>query len=260
MGSQGFLITILWLAGCGTLDTAGAPVSVDIQVATGHDDEGSPSEFVVDTGWHVHLEKAEVVLGPIYLRAPRQKPMSLWRALLPVAHAHPDHAQTLTEGQVLGEFLQPKLFDALSRTPVVLGAVTMQAGRLDRLSVVLAGPGKSAAAQGHTAYVRGWAEREGDRVEFDCGLRIEGDSDEAPENLEARRRVDQILIEHTPVVRDGDALVLEVHPHRWFERVDFAALVGRDDPCPTPQSEFGLQWYLGIRRPEAFGAKLVTRE
>jgi len=252
-----FALTVL---SCGASDTSGLPVSVDMRVEPIVQGDHSLTDFVLDSGWSVHLDEARVVLGPVYLRAPRRTAMSFWRALLPRVHAHSGHAQTLTEGQVLGEFLRPVAIDALSEEPIRLGSVAVEAGRLERLSVVLSPAGSRGDAHGQTAFIRGWADRDAERVEFECGLAIEQDTDETPENLEARRRIDQITLHHAPQVREGDTLVLEIHPWRWLERVDFDALVGLNDPCPSAQSAFVLQWYLGIRRPEAFGATLISKE
>lgn len=219
---------------------------------------GSLTDYTRADGWNVHLDQASVQLGSVYLRAPKRRPIaSWWRALVSQAHAHSGHAQTLTEGQVIGEHLEPIEVDALSPALVKGGAFLSEDTQLDRLSVAL---GRGLGSDTPIATVRGYAERERARVDFACALRIDQDPDESPENLEERRRVDQIRLASTPRVSEGAELRILVHSWRWLERVDFDALIGDEDPCSSPRSTFISQWYLGIRRPEAFSAELSPEE
>jgi hypothetical protein len=205
------------------------------------------------------LSAAKVVLGPLYVRAPRRAPRSmLQRLLLPIAAAHPGHAQTLTEGQVVGEFLEQVVVDALGQDTGAEVNVVAQLGRIERLSVVIDAPRNEQVrrqlGQNH-AIVEGVASKGGAEIPFTCGLKIEGDADEAPENLEARRRVDQVMLGDVQTLRQDSRLALLVHVERWLELVDFDSFEPGVNPCGG-DGRFEQQWYLGLRRPEAFSVEL----
>jgi hypothetical protein len=216
--------------------TPGERVQVGLKVAA------TPSAFTRADGWSVQLDEARVMLGPLYLRAPKRAHDGFASSWLPRAHAH---AQTLLDADVVGEYLAQLDFDALAG-PRDAGWFESEARASDALSVVIATPrsaDEQAHTRGHQAYVRGTA-RQGPRtVAFACGLTIGAD---ARVNLEARRRVDRVPL--AGVLAEGATMTLTVELARWLELVDFDA-----EPCGK---EFQAQWYLGLRRPEAFRAEV----
>lgn len=233
-------------------------VELDLALESSPPEVGSLSDYTRSDGWHLQLDEATLQLGSVYLRAPKRRAVTAWwNPILSVAHAHPGHAQTLTEGQVIGEHLVPILLDALSPAPVEVGTFLSEDTDVDRLSVVL---GRSVASTAPVATLRGRAVRGGTRVDFSCALDIAQRPDEPLKNLEERRRVDQIYLMDTTRVTEGAKLRIQVHVWRWLEHVDFDAWIGRENPCAGLQSAFFGQWYLGIRRPEAFSAELDSRE
>jgi hypothetical protein len=255
----GGLMASALLVSCGGGDSGPQLVEVELVVASSAPTGGTLSEFQRADGWVMHLERATVQLGAVYLRAPKYHPpmAAWWRLLVPMAHAHTGHAQTLTEGQVIGEHLEPIEVDALAAAPVAAGLFASEAAELDRLSVVL---GRGLMSSAPVAHIKGYAEREGEHVDFDCSLHIAQDADDTPENIEERRRVDQIRLSDTPRVSAGAQLRIHLQLGRWLEWVDFDALVGSASVCSAPRSALSNQWYLGLRRPEAFAAELISKE
>ncbi len=247
-------------AACAEEASGLAPVPVSLAIRS-HENAG---DFRRDDGWMVHLDEARVLLGPIYLRAPKRNITSqVWQWLMPHALAHGGHAQTLTEGQVIGEYLEQVAVDALHSKPTELGTIQTEAQRLDRLSIMLDEPRNTQAAkqtQGHHAWIVGRATNGTKMVEFSCGLDIKGDSDDAPENLEARRRIDQVLLPGQPALNGPAELTITLELERWFDLVDFETLVEGQNPCGQASSTMLGQWYLGVRRPEAFSAELEPEE
>jgi len=237
---------------------AQVPVSLAVQ---SHE---SASDFRREDGWMVHLDEARLLLGPIYLRAPKRTATSrVWRWLIPHALAHGGHAQTLTEGQVIGEYLEQVAVDALRSKPTELTTIQSEAQHLDRLSIILDEPRDTQAAKlthGHHAWVVGRATNGTKVVDFACGLDIQGDLDEAPENLEARRRVDQILLPGNPALNGPADLTVTLEVERWFDLVDFEMMADGQNPCEQASSRMFGQLYLGLRRPEAFSAQLAREE
>lgn len=205
-------------------------------------------------GWTVQLDEAVVLVGPLYLRPPKRSLSAL--SVLPKAHAH---AQTLVDGEVMGEYLSQLPFDLFGPELFAEGLAS-EAGVLDRLSIVLdapRAPDAQARAHGYHAFMRGVASRGADRVAFQCGMRIDAMAQEMPKNLEARRRIDNVDVNAALPMDDGAHLRVALHPERWFDFVGFQDFLGLDNPCAQEGSAFALQWYLGLRRPEAFSAELL---
>lgn len=246
----------LGLLSCAEDPSGKAPVPVTISVTA----QADSREFVRDDGWQLHIDQARLLVGPLYLRAPkREAQSSLQRLFFPKAWAHGTHAQTLREGQVIGELLEQTAVDALNDSASVLDTILVEAERLDRLSVVLdepRDPSQAKQTRGYHAWIEGSAKLGEKEVPFACGLTIAGDADERPENLEARRRVDQIGVQGAPQLNGPAKLTLAVDVRRWLEFVDFSSMEAQANPCEDPQSPMLSQWYLGIRRPEAFAATL----
>jgi hypothetical protein len=243
------LLSIILVA-CGAEDTPGRRVEGMLSFVN----DGARS-WASASGWSVTLDEAVVLLGPVYLRPPKREAGGLASLLVSRAHAH---AQTLKDGDVMGEYLSQLAFDALG--PEQVGdALASEAGQVDRLSIVLDAPRGAdslARAHGYHAYVRGSATRGSDRVEFACGLRIDAAAQEMPKNLEARRRIDNVKVTGSSEMDEGVHLRVHLHSDRWFDFVSFDDFVGPENPCAAEGSAFALQWYLGLRRPEAFSAEL----
>jgi hypothetical protein len=250
------LCLLLTLAvACGPEDTAGRSVEGQLTFVTSVGEQDVRT-FLLPTGWHVTLEEAVVLLGPLYLRPPkRSNAVVIGSWLWPRAHAH---GLTLTDGEVVGEYLDQVVYDVLG-AELVAGPVASEAGPVDRVSLMIDSPrdpANAARTHGYNAYMRGRATRGSDQVAFACGLRIEATAQEMPKNLEARRRVDRIAVAASRPMDDGANLRVSIHPGRWFDFMTFEDFVGLDNACPEEGSAFALQWYLGMRRPEAFSAEL----
>ena len=257
---RGSIVVLLFATSvaCGPEDTEGRRVEGALTFATASV-QGEARTFSTPSGWRVELEEAVVLLGPLYLRPPQREGTSLRSLFLPGARAHGLHAQTLADGEVVGEYLSQVAFDVLG-AELQAGIIASEAGPIDRISLMLDGPRtaeNAARARGQQAFVRGRATRDGAQVAFACGLRIEAMAQEMPKNLEARRRVDRIAVGASRYMDEGANLRVSVHPERWFDFVSFEDLVGLDNACPDEGSSFALQWYLGLRRPEAFSAELL---
>jgi hypothetical protein len=236
---------------CGAEDTPGRRVEGTLSFATANSVTRS---WALANGWTLKLEEAVVLLGPLYLRPPKREQSAL-RVLLPRARAH---SQTFLDGDVMGEYLAQLPFDVLG-PELPAGLLVSEAGPLDRLSVVLdapQAPDAQARAHGYHAYARGEATRGAERVSFACGMRIDAAAQDMPKNLEARRRVDNVKVASALPMDEGSHLRVWLHPERWFDFVHFDDFRGLDNPCAQEGSAFALQWYLGLRRPEAFSAEL----
>jgi hypothetical protein len=245
-----FILLVFALAACGAEDTPGRRVEGELSFASASENVRS---WAVSSGFTVELQEAVVLLGPLYLRPPKRSSAAL--SWLPKAHAH---AQTLADGEVMGEYLSQQPFDVLGPA-LYAGALASEAGFLDRLSIVLDAPRgaeSQARAGGYHAFMRGVATRGTERITFACGLRIDASGRDTPTNLEARRRVDNVKVSAALPLDDGAHLRVLLHPERWFDFVSFEDFVGADNPCAEEGSAFALQWYLGLRRPEAFSAEL----
>lgn len=248
------VLTLCVAAACGTESVPGRRVGVQLALQPAHD-AAATRDFTGTDGWSVHLDEARVMLGPIYLRAPKRS--VAWQWLLPRAHAH---AQTLQDTDVVGEYLGEVAYDALGG-PLMVGGFESADGLSDALSVVLAAPrtpDAQAQLRGSRAFVRGFATRGAQRIDFACGLRIDGAVAELPQNLEARRRVDRVPVEPAAKLDAGARLTLFVDVQRWLELVRFDDLTPGADACASPSAPFLAQWYLGIRRPEAFRAEIAA--
>ncbi|MET0285474.1 MAG: hypothetical protein ABW352_13420 [Polyangiales bacterium] len=242
-------LVMVLVCACGSEDTPGRRVEASLHIAG-----AATRSWTLASGWTVTLDEALVLVGPLYLRPPKRTTWSRL-SLVPRAHAH---GQTLVDGEVMGEYLSQIPFDVLG-PELSAGVLASEAGPVDRLSIMLDVPrGAEARArgQGYHAYMRGHATRGADRVPFACGMRIDASSQETPTNLEARRRIDNVSVESSFPVEDGAQLRLWVHPERWFDFVSFDDHRGLDNPCARDGSAFAQQWYLGLRRPEAFSAEL----
>ncbi|HEX5661351.1 MAG TPA: hypothetical protein VFX59_29380 [Polyangiales bacterium] len=236
---------------CGAEDTPGRRVEGTLSFATAN---AGTRSWALANGWTLRLEEAVVLLGPLYLRPPKRASSAL-SALFSRAHAH---SQTLVDGDVMGEYLTQVAFDVLG-PELSTGMLVSEAGPLDRLSIVLdapQAPDAQSRAHGYHAYARGEATRGTERVAFACGMRIDASAPDMPKNLEARRRVDNVTVASALPMDDGAHLRVWLHPERWFEFVSFDDFRGLDNPCAQEGSSFALQWYLGLRRPDAFRAEL----
>jgi hypothetical protein len=251
-------VALAVLASCDPVGRPRVPVEVAVQ-------GGAPSELAAGGGT-LHLERAELGLGALYLRAPKDletvSALGRLRAfVIGTARAHgPGHAQTLREGQVLGELIAPQVLDALDPMPVALGEALVEDLPVERVSVTLEeARSDGALTRGAHARVAGFYERDGQRTPFDCTLIIAGDADDTPENLVERRRVDQIRLDAPRRPRAGASYVLGLAVERWLELVDWDEVLADDVRC-APGSPFMAAFYLGLRRPEAFSIRFVNGE
>ncbi|MET0401711.1 MAG: hypothetical protein ABW123_04870 [Cystobacter sp.] len=222
--------------------------------------ESLPGHFTTDTGWRVELTAARVVLGPIYLfenASPLAPALQgrWWRrlgeVLVPTAHAHESF---FSGGRVLGEWDREVVFDLLSEAEPtrVLGRSPGIAGRVRSLSLLLQPPSRAlgeeaAGMHGHSVWLEGTAEREGQRVPFLVTV-------DFPAPLEMQR-VDFVPIE-VELEEDG-LFVLELQPRRWFEGVLFERLEVPADGSRVrvaAESQVYRALFVNLRRHTAFSA------
>lgn len=233
--------------------TGGAEVPFSFRVET-----ASPASFVTATGWSVTLEQATLAAGPIYLHenppafAARSLPDRLLELVVPRAHAHAGDSH-FNGGAVLGEWLVPFVFDAVSPQPLALGETIGNAGPVRSFAVLLEPPANDAGpTHGFHAWAMGVATKGEQRIPFEGGLVIERPGRD--------RRVEGLPVEAE--LADGGVFVLEVHADRWFRDAEFDRLTAPDTGdvrTITTDSQVHAAWFLGARSREAFSARWDAR-
>ena len=216
--------------------------------ALGHGDAGE---------WHVELDEARVLVGPIYLHAPPSTPLLAHLRSLFVSTAYAHAGDDNLDGvRVLGEVLDPLAFDVLDADGATFGPMLAEARALDRVVLVLDEPrGEHARpdgpTHGHHAWVSGRAVRGDDQVRFSAGLDVRDDR--------IARRVDGLRFASAPMLTEGARIVVRSRPGRWLSRVDFDALldVAQDGEVAAP-SQLHHAWYLALRDPSSWELALET--
>lgn len=220
-----------------------------------HDTEGGP--VGVDDFDASAPEAGVATLGHTGTRIPRRvAPGSWWTRisgwLIPVAHAHgADEDST----DVRGEWVGQTVVNALDTQALSLTGLRGLQGEVRSVSVRLDPPspdlGRAAEAlHGYHAYVVGSAQREGDTIPFEGGLRIEA----------ALRSVDGIELELA--LDDGVHVELDVRVRSWFAAADFGELPNQGELnedgryAITPATEVYRAWLSGVRQPTAFTASV----
>jgi len=222
---------------------------------------GHRSAFTTRSGWSVELDRAEVVLGPIYLhgggaRADAVPSLLPWLGLSK-AYAHPADS-TFDGGPPLGEVLDQNVLDLLESEPMPLARVYGLEGRAQTFEIQLHPPGYSTSGaasadmttmDGHSFVFEGVARRgEVERPFFAAGHLGE---------LETERAITSIPTD----VRLLDAseragpLLLEVRLDDWFRLVDFSALSEQDEEgryLLPPGTVEGESLRRGIRSRTAY--------
>lgn len=250
----------LWLLGlscaCGS-DTEGQSISIGWTVANVANESRS---FTTDTGWQVILDEARVGLDAVFAIAPASEKQGavafLSQLLVPVAHAHGGHDDA-SGLRVRAELLDPLVVDVLADAPKRLGRLPAEAGDVATIKVELARPDSDLpdSLHGFQAYVRGMAEKDGERVPFAGGVHIADD--------EPSRRVEM------PVkfeLDEGGTLTLAVHAAEWLREAEFDRLPGAADADEgagreiTADSQVGRAWAIGVRSPAAFDVTWKPRK
>lgn len=233
-----FAMTATSFAACGT--TPGRVITVMLRARA----DGSPS-FTTATGWDVTVTEARLVLGPVYILAPRTTAL-LQLFQMPVALAHGGADEYATLG-IRAEWLDQISLDMLATEPTILGEGNGVAGAIGDAEVDIDPPGTaiSSATHGHQAWLVGTASMGATMIPFEGGLDIA--------DLTIARRVQGIPCSGD--VDDGSELTVGVHLHSWLDRMDFDRL-----PAPSsgavreivPGTQPYNAWLLGARTSTAF--------
>ncbi|HKU40344.1 MAG TPA: hypothetical protein VJR89_19420 [Polyangiales bacterium] len=239
----------LWVAllfCCACTDTEGQLVAMHWSVG------GDPAEreFTTDTGWQVTLEEAHAALESLFAIAPtRAEPGAvarLSRWLVPVARAHGGHDDAMGR-RVRTELLDVGPVDALAEPPRS-EVESAEAGRVETLKIELARSKELPSdAHGLTAYVRGTAERDGQRVEFSGGVLLA--DDEAARRIEARVGFE---------LGEGGTLHVTLRPSEWFRQAEFERLPEGGEISLDNQVGRALQ--IGVRSPDAYEVSWKARK
>jgi hypothetical protein len=243
------ILTLASAVACGG-GTAGEIVILELGLESLTDEGDAASTFTTDTGYEVALEEARLAIGPAYFYAPIQEPRvaTLRELLRPVARAHGGH-DPVNGRRVRAELLDQQALDLLVPGVQALGAVDAEAGAVDEVAVVLDPPRSDLARSmnGHHAWVRGTATKDGEMIRFAGGL------DLPDEGL--TRRVEGIAAELT--LAEGGVLVLGVRLHRWFHGAHFDRLEVDDDGVAqiTAESQVRGAWLLGVRSAQSYEAR-----
>lgn len=245
------LCSVLLLGACG--NTEGDVVTIEVALET----PSSPSTFTTDTGWEVRLEQARIAIGPLFAFAPRFEGGSVAAVrsfLFPVARAH-GGTDPLNGRRVRAEWLRQIAFDAMAAEPMSLGLIEAESGEVDAVTVTLNPPeaGNAETTEGHHAWVRGEATKNGTTIAFEGGLDI---SDEG-----LSRRVENIPID--AFVEEGGRWVVAVHASEWFRDAQFDRLTEHNEDgvyLITPESQVRSAWLLGARSTRAYSARFELEE
>jgi hypothetical protein len=222
--------------------------SIAIRWALGASTSGIEREFATETGWQVSLEEARVGVEAVFAIGPSAAQpgavAQLSRLLVPVAQAHGGYDEA-SGRRVRAELLDVIALDLLDE-PLQLGAQSAEDGAVETVEIELARARseRSSALHGHTAWVRGSAEREGTRVSFEGGVSLA--------DAEPARRVERRV---KLSLSEGGMLQLAVRPSEWFREAEFDRLPEPVDDEPsqiTADNQVGRAWTIGLRSPAAF--------
>lgn len=254
LAARSWLAALALVAGCG--DTAGESIefAAAVRAVVAPSSGESPGAFVNAKGWAIELERADVVLGPIYLHGGGRRAQAWLPNLIPVAYAHPADA-TFDQGPPLGDILDQHLVDLTGSQPRSLGTVYGLKGQLATLEVQLHPPGASTAgspeaelaAMGGASFVLEGSARKGEQtVHFAARGNL---SDVASERVVGSIDADVALRDAAD--RPG-RLVIEVHVDEWFRQVDLDGEHELDDQGRVrfplgSRAGNALRWGVGSR-------------
>lgn len=251
---RGWLLAAGLVVGCG--ETAGESIEFSAAVlpVVGSAAGETSRAFVNARGWDIELDRAEVVLGPIYLHGGGRRAQLWLPSLVPVAYAHPADA-TFDQGPPLGDILDQHLVDLTDGAPSFLGTVFGLKGQLATLEVQIHPPGAASpgspeadlASMGATSFaLEGTARKDGTQLSFAA----HGDLSEV-----ASERVIG-SIDADVALRDAEErpgrLVIEIDVAEWFRQVDFSREHEVDErgrvrfPIGSPLGN-ALRWGIGSR-------------
>lgn len=242
--SLALAISLASVSACGT--TPGRAIAFAVEVA------GADLEpFVTATGWRVTLEEAWIALGPVYVYAPEPAPVvALSRALVPLARAH-GGTDPFSQRELRAEILEQHAIDALDGARQPLGLALGSEGDSSDLVIALDPPGPtSEALHGRTLWIAGIAEKDGVLVPFEGGL-------DFPDEGLAR------FVEGVPIAAHMDSagtLVIDLRVARWLDQAHFDRIEARDGDRAviTDGDQVSIAWRLGVRHPDAYGARWVV--
>ncbi|MCB9644666.1 MAG: hypothetical protein H6728_16450 [Myxococcales bacterium] len=222
----GFLLLLVVIAGC---DARTGGVRIQFQAsAIAKLSNGQPvGAFENRLGWKITLEKASMLLGPVYLYEGKPRLASWWKGLQlwGVAHADPGHI-TVDNRKILGEIRDQYVLDLLKSEATSLGQFTGVEGQLQAMELQLLPSGAANVAAGDvtqvngaTFYGLGKAEKDGKTVAFELKLTV---PDSGTMRVVEGIAADIQLLSST--VSSGQ-LEIQVLVDRLFDSVDFAEVL-----------------------------------
>jgi hypothetical protein len=237
----------LGLCACAA-ETAGR--EVDMRWVFAQDESAANPEFDTATGWHVTLSEARLALESIYVYGADPETRlarRLERWLVPVARAHGGH-DPITGRPIRAELLDPPVLDLLDTETHRLPLQAAEAGAVETIKFLIASPKAKLPDELHggQAYVRGSAERAGEKIEFSGTLEIRDESEPA-------RRVERTKL--SADLDEATTISVAVRPSVWFQEAEFDRLESADGDDPvtiSPSNQVGRAWAVALRSPDAF--------
>lgn len=263
-------LTLVGFASCGLPGTGGEIVEVEWRFRS-MVPEGATAHVttVGEHPWEVELTEAKLIVGPVYAFAPPVARGGLAQFFGPLvgpsvarAHAGDDN----TDGvRVVSELLDQVAVDLLDARPRMLQPAIAEAGPIDAMNILLDEArfelaDEDGPTRGGHAWVRGVARRTLDgvpqEVRFAAALR-----DTIPDDRIARR-VESLPIEG--VLSQGATIEIGADPRPWVRQVRFDDLVDHPDAADEilvqEPSQFHNAWYLGLRDPASWTARVVPAD
>ena len=222
------IAVVLTLEAC-TAETAGVKLTLKAEVVGSLTSGKAVTSFENRRGWKIQLEKAYMLVGPVYLlEGEPQAQLLPWFLPWRTAHAHVN-----ANGQrVLAELREHFVLDLLKATPTSLGEMRGIAGTAQTAELHLLPPGGTRLAKtsatisnvsGATVFVQGKATLGKETRSFELKLTLpKSDNMRIVGNIGT-----DISLEKNTV--GGGRLLLKVYVDRWFTNVDFATLTKKDE-------------------------------
>lgn len=224
----GALVSPILLSSC--VGTGGTKIEFEAAAVGVHSTGQSPTSFENKKGWTIKLDKAHMLIGPVYLYEGTLS-VRLWDYLQPIksAYAHAGHVDASGQ-KTLGEILEHSVLDLLKGEATSLGIVKGVAGQLNKAELQLLPPGAARLVSGSASDVGG-------ATVFASGTATKG-SESRPFVLKltvpdrGTMRVVPNIAANVSLLEDdvqSGKLMLKVQVDTWFTNVDFATLTEKND-------------------------------
>ncbi len=249
---------LLWLSistlqwGCGA-QTSGTKIKFEVAFSGAVSSGDSRTSFTNKKGWSIKLEKAEVLVGPLYFYAGEPR-ASLWNQLFGIGQAFA-HVQVGT-GQVLGEIQEQVAVNLLADQPTSFGKVVGIEGQMRSFELHLHPPGTlpiqgggTKALESSTVSIQGVATQGNDSKAFQVNLLIpETGTMRVVENIAS-----EVSLQETTSA--NGKLLVEMLVDKWFTNVDFATVSKTNDEGVLLIDANNLALLQGVRSRYAYQAK-----